>query len=56
MKPTYKKSVAWIADNDEPMEYDLEVLAGFISVCLVADLFDKAPSRVAFDVVQLKKK
>lgn len=52
--PSYKEAVAWIAQNDEPDETDKEVLSGFISVCLVADLFHKTPDQVAKDVVGLK--
>jgi hypothetical protein len=49
--PTYQKAVAWIVHNDEPNELNLEVIAGFISVCLVADLFGFSTGKVANDVL-----
>jgi hypothetical protein len=52
--PSYKEAIAWIANNDEPDETDKEVLVGFISVCLVADLFHKTTDQVAEDVVGFK--
>ena len=50
----YKFGVAWIAENDDPGSADardVEVVAGYISTLLLADLFHKQPVDVARDVV-----
>jgi hypothetical protein len=56
MRPSYKKAVSWIAENDEPTESDPVVVSEMISVSLVADLFDKDPLRVAADVISCRRK
>jgi hypothetical protein len=53
--PTYLKAVAWIVHNDEPNELNLEIISGFISVCLVADLFGESTEKVAKDVLFFKR-
>jgi hypothetical protein len=52
----YRFGVAWIADNDDPSELDPEVVAGFISALLLADLFSVEPERVAADVIRARLK
>lgn len=48
---SYMKAVAWIANEDAPGDDDdVEILSGYLTVCLVADLFDKEPGKVAADV------
>jgi hypothetical protein len=60
-RPSYRSAVAWIARNDNAY-YDRPVnsaaeenVAGYISTCLVADLFGIDPKRVAKDVMRLRK-
>jgi hypothetical protein len=50
----YQKAIAWIANNDEPGEFDALIVSYFISVSLVADLFNKTPDTVARDVLEFK--
>ena len=50
-----KKAIAWIADNDESGELDIEVMETLISVLLVADLFGKTPTEIATRVVKVRK-
>ena len=38
-RASYRAGVYWIAMNDEPGEGSQEVVAGFISTLLLADLF-----------------
>lgn len=56
VRPSYRAAIAWIALNDEPDETNEEEIKLFLSVCLVADLFDKHTDIVAADVVKHKKK
>jgi len=53
---SYRRSVAWIATEDEPSEISVDVLSGWISVSLVADQFGKQPDKVAEAVVRHKAK
>lgn len=52
----YRLAVRWIADNDEPMEEDLETLSSMISVQLVADVFSRPPKEVARDVLRARRR
>lgn len=55
-RPSFKAAVAWIALNDNPGdEDDWEALKGYISVALVADLFDITCGQVA-DRIQVYRK
>ena len=54
-RASYREAVAWIAWNDEPTEDDEEVVAGSISVILIADIFGVEPARVARDVVRHRR-
>ena len=48
----YEDAVRWIAENDAPAdEDDLETLAGYLTVVMVADLFDTEDCEVAADVL-----
>lgn len=49
--PSYRKAIQWIANNDEPITIDLEIMSEQLTVVLVADLFNKAPEKVAQDVI-----
>lgn len=46
-RASYKFGVEWIAWNDEPEETDHEIISGYISTLLLADLFTKEPMVVA---------
>jgi len=51
----YKFGVRWIANNDDPGSHDaqnVEVVASYISMLLLADLFHKQPAEVAKDIVR----
>jgi len=53
-----KFGVDWIAVNDEPESTDLEgpdAVSGFISVLLLADLFEKEPIDIAKRVIKRRK-
>jgi hypothetical protein len=48
---SYAYAVGWIALNDESgTDEEPEALEGYISVLLVADIYDKPPRQVALDV------
>ena len=50
--PKYVEAIDWIANEDNPGdEQSLEVVAGYMSVGLVADLFGVPSHVVARDVV-----
>lgn len=53
----YRFGVEWIAINDEGASNDsVEVIEGYPSVCLLADLFDKSQAKVAQDVLKVRNK
>jgi hypothetical protein len=53
-RASYRFGIAWIALNDETGETDVEQVKGFISVLLLADLFDVPPEKVAADVLKFR--
>jgi len=53
---SYRFGVAWIAENDEPLERDVDQIDGFVSTLLLADLFGKDPAVVARDVLRYRIK
>lgn len=55
-RASYRDGVAWIANNDEPGEEDPEVIRGFISTLLLADIFGVPEEKVAADIVKARKK
>lgn len=58
-RASYKEGIEWIACNDNdgaPEPYDVEDISGYISVGLLAVLFDTEPDAVARDVVKFRKK
>jgi hypothetical protein len=55
-RASYRAGVDWIALNDDPTIMDAEVVASLISVCLLADLFEKSQEDVARDVIRQRKK
>jgi len=56
MRASYRKAVAWIASEDEPEDLDVEAVEGYITVHLIADVFDKETDVVARAVVRKRKK
>ena len=55
----YKFGVRWIAENDDPGSPDaqnVEVVAGYVSTLLLADLFHKEPAEVAKDIVRWRNR
>lgn len=56
MAARYRDAIAWIAENDEPLEGDPNVIEGLISVGLVADLWQKAPAMVANDILRYRQR
>lgn len=54
----YKKTIEWIALNDEPtLNYkDMPQIESQISVQLVADQFDKSTYKVSCDVLKIRSK
>ena len=55
-RASYREAVAWIARNDEGSATDVDVIAAFVSVLLIADLFGTEADRIARDVVRYRKK
>lgn len=54
----YREAIAWIALNDDPGSPDSlepDVVAAYVSSCLVADLFGVERERVGRDVVRFRK-
>lgn len=52
----YRVGVAWIALNDEPTIDDADVMSGYASVHLLAELFEKETIQVARDVIRWRSK
>jgi len=50
----YRFGVMWIALNDEPLDMDVDSVAGFISTLLLADLHEKDPKVVAQDIIKYR--
>ncbi len=54
-RPSYRFGVRWIAWNDNPGDNESEeILAGYPSVALLADLFGVTPERVAKDICKFR--
>jgi hypothetical protein len=54
-RASYREGVAWIADNDEPLDRDEESIAGYISTILLSVLFNKDPYIVARAVLKHRR-
>ncbi len=54
----YKKSIEWIAVNDEPSLSwkDSSIVEEQVSILLVSDQFNKKPYKVASDVLRYRAK
>lgn len=55
-RPSLKTAVGWIAENDEPNEFDENDMSELVSVVMVADLFGVTPEVVAKKVVAYRYK
>jgi hypothetical protein len=56
-RASYRYAIAWIALNDNLGDDEAEdVLRGYLTVVMVADLFGVEPDRVAADVAKYRKK
>ena len=53
---SYRKGVRYIAFYDEPRELDAEAMAGYVSVHVLAEVFDKTEAGVAADVIKQRYK
>jgi hypothetical protein len=53
-RASYRHAVEVIALNDEPCELSADVMAGFASVMIIAEIFGIDQERVARDVVRLR--
>ena len=53
---SYRKGVRYIALYDEPREMDAGNMAGYASVHVLAEVFDKPESKVAEDVIKQRYK
>lgn len=49
---TYPMVIAWIADNDEPLDFKPSSVCRYISVLLAADIFGVSPRKISKDIVQ----
>lgn len=47
MHASYKEAIEWIAHNDDEATLDTGEIAGYLTTCLVADLWRKHPEAVA---------
>ena len=59
MREGYRFGVRWIAENDDPGSADaqnVEVVAGYVSTLLLADLFHKEPATVARDIAAYRSR
>jgi hypothetical protein len=58
-RASYREAVEWIALNDSLGDAAVDTrdtIAGFISVCIIADIFDVSRGRVADDVMRYREK
>jgi len=54
-RASYREAVRWIADNDAPADDEpVDVLAGYTTVLLVADVFGREAEDVARDVWRVR--
>lgn len=57
-RASYKEAIAWIALNDDAggdEALDLEYTKGYVTTCLVADLFGVDTGKVGKDIVKYRK-
>lgn len=54
-QPRYAEAVEWIATNDSPADNDSpEIIAGLVTVRLIAVLFNVPNETVAWDILALR--
>ena len=51
-RASYRFAVQWIADEDEPLNLDVQDVSHSVTVGLIADLFEVTTARVARDVIR----
>jgi hypothetical protein len=57
-RASYRDAIDWIAQNDSAGDADAldeDVVSGYVTSVLVADLFDVAAQRVGADVVKRRQ-
>ena len=55
-RPSYRKGVAWVAENDEPDWLNLAQVSEQISVQVLAEVGSKTVMQVALDITQYRTK
>ncbi len=53
-RKTYKSAIEFVALNDDPEEHDIHVVAGTISVGILAHIYSKTAVQVATDIVKIR--
>lgn len=54
--PTLIAGIQWIAANDAPADDDdREEVAGYLTVVMLASLFNKDPMDIAYDVLLIRR-
>lgn len=53
-RASYLAGCEWIALNDEPLDLDVENVAGYISTTLLADIFKRDPRDLAEKIVAIR--
>ena len=51
----YLKGIEWIAFNDEPEEFDLEIISSMLTVVLLSEVFNISPEDIAQDILKYRK-
>lgn len=54
--PSYKFAVQWIADNDNDVDLDAELIQEYITTALIADMFGVSTQAVAVDIARRRMK
>lgn len=57
-RASYREAIAWIAMNDgdgQDDRLDFDSLKGYVTVCLIADIFCVSQARVADDVIKYRR-
>jgi hypothetical protein len=55
-RPSYRRGVAWVAENDEPDWLNLAQISEQISVQVLAEVGAKTVTEVALDVIRYRTK
>lgn len=54
-RASYRHGIDWIALNDDPNDMEVKSVRTYISVLMLADLFNVTEERVAADVVKVRE-